>query len=300
MIQIQNATKLFDTVCAVDHITVEIPEGEIFGLAGTNGAGKSTLLRLMAGVLRPDEGSVLLDGSTVYENPEAKRQIFFLSDEAWFFPNATPKEEACFYQSLYPSFDMTRFLNMLRQFSLKDNQRIQTFSKGMKKQLMLILGLCTGCRYLLCDETFDGLDPVMRQAVKGLIANEMLDRSFTPVIASHNLREMEDICERIGLLHKGGLLLSRELEDMKRHIQRVQCVLPDKEKEEALLQSLDLLDQKKQGSLLMLTARGTKEKIMGQVEKASPVFCEVIPLSLEEIFISEMEVAGYEVKQNEQ
>ena len=300
MIQIQDAAKRFETICAVDHITVEIPEGEIFGLAGTNGAGKSTLLRLMAGVLRPDEGSVLMDGSPVYENPEAKRQIFLLSDEAWFFPNAAPKEVACYYQSLYPSFDMARFLTMLRQFSLEEDRRIQTFSKGMKKQLLLILGLCTGCRYLLCDETFDGLDPVMRQAVKGLIAGEMLDRPLTPVIASHNLREMEDICERIGLLHEGGLLLSRELEDMKRHIHRVQCVIPDKEKEEALLRSLEVVDRKKQGSLLVLTARGTKNEILRQVGAADPLFSEVIPLSLEEIFISETEVAGYEVKQNEQ
>ena len=300
MIQIQDAAKRFETICAVDHITVEIPEGEIFGLAGTNGAGKSTLLRLMAGVLRPDEGSVLMDGSPVYENPEAKRQIFLLSDEAWFFPNAAPKEVACYYQSLYPSFAMARFLTMLRQFSLEEDRRIQTFSKGMKKQLLLILGLCTGCRYLLCDETFDGLDPVMRQAVKGLIAGEMLDRPLTPVIASHNLREMEDICERIGLLHEGGLLLSRELEDMKRHIHRVQCVIPDKEKEEALLRSLEVVDRKKQGSLLVLTARGTKNEILRQVGAADPLFSEVIPLSLEEIFISETEVAGYEVKQNEQ
>ena len=166
----------------------------------------------------------------------------------------------------------------------------------MKKQLLVILGICAGTKYLYCDETFDGLDPVMRQAVKSLFASEIMNREFTPVIASHNLRELEDICDHIGLLHKGGILLSRDLEDMKFHIHKIQCVLTDKSKEEMLIKELDVLKTEHQGSLLLLTVRGTRTEIMERVQAKNPLFCEILPLTLEEIFISETEVAGYEVK----
>ena len=182
------------------------------------------------------------------------------------------------------------------QFHLDEKRRISSYSKGMKKQLLVIMGISAGTKYLLCDETFDGLDPVMRQAVKSLFVSEIMNRDFTPVIASHNMRELEDVCDHVGLLHKGGILLSRELEDMKFHIHKIQCVLPDQTKEEALLKKLDVLKKEHQGSLLILTARGTREEILRKVQIQNPIFCEVIPLTLEEIFISETEVAGYEVK----
>ena len=166
----------------------------------------------------------------------------------------------------------------------------------MKKQLLVILGISTGTKYLFCDETFDGLDPVMRQAVKSIFASEIMSREFTPVIASHNLRELEDICDHIGLLHQGGILLSRDLEDMKFHIHKIQCVLTDKKKEEELKKELDVLKIEHQGSLLLITARGTRREIMEKIQAKNPLFCEVLPLTLEEIFISETEVAGYEVK----
>jgi ABC-2 type transport system ATP-binding protein len=166
----------------------------------------------------------------------------------------------------------------------------------MKKQLALIIGMCAGTRYLLCDETFDGLDPAMRQVIKALIAQEILDRAFTPVIASHNLRELEDICDTVGLLHEGGVLLSKDLTELKTHMHKVQCLISDREKESALIQALDILEIKRQGTLLIITARGTREEIMAKVQEADPLFSEIIPLSLEEIFISETEVAGYEIK----
>lgn len=184
----------------------------------------------------------------------------------------------------------------MRQFGLDDKKRISSYSKGMKKQLNVLLGVSSGTRYLLCDETFDGLDPVMRQGVKSLFAAEIMGREFTPVIASHNLRELEDICDHVGLFYQGGILLSRDLEDMKFHIHKIQCVLSKKEQESQIRKELDVLKMEHQGSLLLITARGTRSQIMEKLQEKNPLFCEILPLSLEEIFISETEVAGYEIK----
>ena len=189
-----------------------------------------------------------------------------------------------------------RYSKLMDQFHLDEKRRISSYSKGMKKQLLVIMGISAGTKYLLCDETFDGLDPVMRQAVKSLFVSEIMNRDFAPVIASHNMRELEDVCDHVGLLHKGGILLSRELEDMKFHIHKIQCVLTDKKKEEELKKELEVLKTEHQGSLLLITARGTRREIMEKIQAKNPLFCEVLPLTLEEIFISETEVAGYEVK----
>ena len=170
------------------------------------------------------------------------------------------------------------------------------FSKGMQKQVSVILGICANTKYLLCDETFDGLDPVMRQAVKSIFAVELINRDFTPVIASHNLRELEDICDHVGLLHKGGILFSENLEDMKFHIQKVQCVIGDPVREEELLKELSVMQYERRGSMMLLVAKGTRNEILERVNSKHPVFAEILPLSLEEIFISETEVAGYDVK----
>ena len=296
MIKIEHAVKSFEEVKAIRDLSLEIRDGEVFGLVGTNGAGKSTLLRMMAGIIRPDTGKVLSDDRPVYENEEVKKELFYISDEGYVFANSFPLEMMRFYMAVYPNFQEERFHTMMKQFGLEEKRRIATFSKGMKKQLFLIFGLCAGTRYLLCDETFDGLDPVMRQAVKSLIAEEIVDRAFTPVIASHNLRELEDICDTVGLLHEGGVLLSRDLTEMKMHIHKIQCVITDPDRESALRKKLDLVEAHRQGSVLVITARGTREEIMDKVREAEPLFCEVIPLSLEEIFISETEVAGYEIK----
>lgn len=296
MIEVNGLKKSFGEIQAIDDITATIQEGDIFGLVGSNGAGKSTFLRILCGVLKPDNGTVTVDGEPVYEKEETKEKICFLSDTAYFFPNATPKTMARYYAIAYPKFDSMRYEELVKNFGLDINRKIHTFSKGMKKQVSVLLGICTNTKYLLCDETFDGLDPVMRQAVKSIFASEILGRDFTPVIASHNLRELEDICDHVGLLHKGGILLSRDLEDMKFHIHKVQCVMPDPALEEELLKELEVLQCEKRGSLLTIVARGTKEEILTKVEERQPVFSEVLPLSLEEIFISETEVAGYDIK----
>ena len=295
MIEAVNLTKRFDSILAVDHISATIRTGSVFGLIGTNGAGKSTFLRMAAGVLKPDEGTVTVDGMAVFENEEAKRKFFYISDEQYFFSNATPVEMMEYYRIVYPGYDESRFHSLMKNFGLDEKRKINTFSKGMKKQLSVICGICSGTEYLFCDETFDGLDPVMRQAVKSIFAADMEDRNLTPIIASHNLRELEDICDHVGLLHKGGILLSKDLDDMKLNIHKIQCVLkPDMKPED--LTSLDKVNVEQRGSLCTITVRGSRSEVEAVMASYEPVFFECIPLSLEEIFISETEVAGYDIR----
>ena len=200
-----------------------------------------------------------------------------------------------FYMGVYPKFNKNRFIHLMDSFELDRKRKINTFSKGMKKQVSVICGVCAGTDYLFCDETFDGLDPVMRQTVKSIFIGDMEERNLTPIIASHNLRELEDICDHVGLLHKGGILLSKDLEDMKLNINKLQCVLVPG-MNVADLKTLDIIHADARGSLCTLTARGTREEIEARMEQYHPIFAEIIPLSLEEIFISETEVAGYDIK----
>lgn len=295
MIEAVNLTKRFDDIVAVDHINATIRTGNVFGLIGTNGAGKSTFLRMAAGVLKPDEGTIKIDGMNVFEHEEAKRNFFYISDDQYFFSNATPLDMMHYYKVVYPEFDEERFHGLMKNFDLNEKRKINTFSKGMKKQVSVICGVCAQTDYLFCDETFDGLDPVMRQAVKSIFANDMQERNLTPIIASHNLRELEDICDHVGLLHKGGILLSRDLDEMKMNIHKVQCVLQPGMKPEDLV-GLDILKAEQRGKLMTLTVRGDLSKVEFIMQNASPVFYETIPLSLEEIFISETEVVGYDIK----
>lgn len=296
MIEAIKISKSFDDIKAIDDISLSIKEGCVFGLIGTNGAGKSTFLRIMAGILKPDEGQILIDGDPVYENVEAKKKFFYISDEQHFFANSTPEDMLRFYEDFYPEFNKTRALEMMERFNLDRKRKISTFSKGMKKQLSIILGIAAQTEYLLCDETFDGLDPVMRQGVKSIFAAEMEDRNFTPIIASHNLRELEDICDHVGLLHKGGVLLSKDLEEMKCAVHKVQFVLPKDADENAVLDGIEVISVERRGSLITLTARGDRDTILGKIQEAEPPFAEALPLSLEEIFISETGVVGYDIK----
>lgn len=296
MIQIDHVSKSFDRITAVNDLSLTITEGKVFGLLGTNGAGKSTLMRMICGVIRPDQGSILSDNRPVYENPEVKSEIFYISDDAYYFSNASAEDMIRFYRLYYPGFNTERMYELLSKFSLDKGRKISTFSKGMKKQLSLLLGICAGTKWLFCDESFDGLDPVMRQAVKSLFAQEMCDRDFTPVIASHNLRELEDICDHVGLLHEGGILLSRDLEDLKGNLHKVQLATDAEDIDEYLRQRLDVLHIEKRGSLYTVTVRGDLDIIMSVIRAKEPVFCESLPLSLEEIFISETGVHGYDIK----
>ena len=275
MIEVTNISKSYADILAVDRVSVQMRENTVFGLIGTNGAGKSTVLRMIAGVLKADEGSITVDGIPVFDQVEAKKKIFFIADEPYFFANANAMEMEKYFSTVYEEFLREDFYRYLESFGLDKKRKINTFSKGMKKQLALLYGICSGARYLLCDETFDGLDPVMRQGIKSVFAKEMESRGLTPIIASHNLRE---------------------LEDMKCNIQKVQCVFSTEEDKKKGMEGVDIIKEEKRGSLHTLTVRGSREEIIGHFATVDTVFFEALPLSLEEIFISETEVAGYDVK----
>ncbi|MGB5823236.1 MAG: ABC transporter ATP-binding protein [Proteocatella sp.] len=297
MIEIDMVSKKFDEIEALNNITLNIKSQAIFGLVGSNGAGKSTLMRIISGIIKPEQGKIFLEGQPIYENVESKRKIFYISDEQYFIKNTTSKEMMNYYRIIYKNFSQSRFKNLMKNFDLDENRKIETFSKGMKKQVSVILGLCSGAEYLLCDETFDGLDPVARQAVKSLLIEDIKQRGITPVIASHNLRELEDICDHIGLLHKGGVLLSKDLVEMKLGLQKVQCIFNKEiDKEEFLKQGVNVVKLEKRGSLYTLIAKGNNMNVVGKIKNMKPLFYEVLPLNLEEIFITETEVAGYDIK----
>ncbi|MBO4750568.1 MAG: ABC transporter ATP-binding protein [Lachnospiraceae bacterium] len=294
MIEIKGVTKRFDELVALKSVSATVEEGQVFGLIGTNGSGKSTLLRSICGIYRPEEGEVVIDGESVYENPTAKSKIFYISDDQFFFANGTPMDMVRFYQTVYPGFDVERFGKLMETLKLDVKRKINTFSKGMKKQLSVMLGVSAGTKYLLCDETFDGLDPVIRQAIKSLFIKEMADRGMTPIIASHNLRELEDICDHVGLLHEGGILFSKDLDSMKLGIFKLQCVLQTPEHLDRIAEQFPILNKIQTGTLTTLTLRGKSSEISKLQMELQPIFWELLPLTLEEIFISEMEVKGYD------
>ena len=296
MIEANNVTKRFGDLTAVDDVTLTIEEGKVFGLIGTNGAGKSTFLRMLSGILTPDTGSIEIDSMPVYENPKCKESFFFISDEAYFFLNSTPDEMERFYEKCYLSYDRSRYEKLMGNFGLDRRRKISTFSKGMKKQLSIILGLAAMTKYIFCDETFDGLDPVMRQAVKSIFASDMSEREFTPVIASHNLRELEDICDTVGLLHKGGMLMSEDLDDVKGDVHKIQIVFPDDFDPASISDRLRILESEQRGSLHTYIIRGRESAIKDILREGNPVFMEALPLSLEEIFITSTGVEGYDIK----
>ncbi len=296
MIEIKQITKRFDDFVAVDAMNLTMESGQVFGLLGTNGAGKSTLMRMIAGVVRPEQGQILIDEKDVYDNPSAKEEVFFISDDPYFFGQSTGQQMADYYAMIYPAFQMEKFHKLMEIFKLDENRKVTTFSKGMKKQLSIILGISAHTKYLLCDETFDGLDPAMRQAVKTLFAREIVERGLTPIIASHNLRELEDICDSIGLLHQGRILLAEDLDVIKCNVHKVQLVagegILDREVEERLKPE----HIEKRGGLAIMTVRGSRETVERRLQSIPTVYAEILPLTLEEVFISETEEVGYDVK----
>ena len=292
MIETSGLTKQFDDILAVDHISAKIRDGSVFGLIGTNGAGKSTFLRMVSGILKPDEGAVLIDGENVYENPAVKSRFFYISDDQYFFANGTPLELMKFYKSIYPAFDEPRFFHLLQSFDLDKKRKISTFSKGMKKQVSVLLGICSNTDYLFCDETFDGLDPVMRESFKRVLSQETCDRGLITVLAGHNQQEMEDICDSVGFLHEGKLVRCGDLDSLLGDVQKVQFI-PGESMDDSRLASFSPLRVQRQGQLIVLTVRSHRGELEQRLRGLQPLFLEFLPLSLEEIFILEMEDQGY-------
>jgi ABC-2 type transport system ATP-binding protein len=296
MIKIINVNKSFGKVKSLDNIRAEIPDGSIFGIIGSNGAGKSTLLRIIAGIYSADIGCVQCDGVNVWENPKIKEEIIYISDEQYFMPHSTIDGMMKLYSEIYRNFDSDYCRKLCDIFHLEKDRKINTFSKGMQKQASIILSIAAKPRYLLCDETFDGLDPVMRQLVKRILADKVAAGEITPIIASHNLRELEDICDHIGLLHKGGILFESEIDSLKDNMHTVQLVSSD-ETAESLVSALSPVSIKHRGSMWTLVVRGSEGEISSCLRDSECVFHEIIPMTLEEIFISEMEERGYDYAQ---
>ena len=296
MIEVKGLSKKFDQIQALQQVSTQIQKGSIFGLIGSNGAGKSTFLRLLAGIYRPDGGEIFIDGQPVYENEALKQKIFYISDDQFYFPNSNMEEMARYYATIYQQFSFDKFEKLTQLFRLDKKRKLNTFSKGMQKQAHIILALSCQPDYLLCDETFDGLDPVMRQAVKRLLAEAVLDQQLTPVIASHNLRELEDICDHIGLLHQGGVIFERELDHLQSNIHKVQCAFTAPKQRQDFA-DLDIVTMEQQGNLSILVVRGDSQRTEACMKAMQPLYYELLPLTLEEIFITEMEVLGYDIQQ---
>ncbi|MBQ6614453.1 MAG: ABC transporter ATP-binding protein [Clostridia bacterium] len=293
MININGVSKYYDDFKSLGEINAKITDGSIFGLVGSNGSGKSTLLRIMSGIFRADGGEVLYDGENVYENVALKNRIVYLSDDQFFLPNATLGDMAKMYASVYSEFSFDEYNRLLSIFGLDPSRKISTFSKGMQKQSAILLGLSAKPKYLLCDETFDGLDPVMRQFVKRILADAVAEEGLTAIIASHNLRELEDICDHIGLLHKGGILFESEIDTLKENIHTVQAVF-SREITTDEIAKIGTVSIKQRGSMVTAVVRGSEGEVREKIEALGPEFYEIIPLTLEEIFISEMEERGYD------
>ena len=296
MIELNQISKSFQTEQVLNNVDLSIKEGEVFGLIGTNGAGKSTLLRIMSCIIKPTSGTITIDEQPVYQTAATKKELFFIPDEFYFFQNATPLDMKKYYSSIYEHFNCEKFDKLLETFSFDPKKRITSMSKGMKKQIAIFCGVCANTKYLYCDETFDGLDPIMRQSIKSLFAGEIAERGLTPIIASHNLREQEDICEHVGILHKGNIVLSKDLLELKCTIQKIECAFSNEEDAKNCLAQLDITASTRKGPLHLLTVKGDREEVMKILSQYQTTYLEIIPLTLEEIFITEMEAIGYDIK----
>ena len=289
MLQMTNVTKSFGTCKALDDLTMSVPKGSVYGLVGPNGAGKSTAIRLLTGIYRPDSGTVTLEGMPVYENPVSKERIGYIPDDIFYFPSASMDEMRSFYRGIYPKFDNALYERLFEVFSLPRKGAIRRFSKGMQKQAAFHLSLCTRPEVLILDEPVDGLDPVMRRQVMSLILSDVAEHGTTVLISSHNLRELEDVCDHVGIMNKGRMLLEKSLADMQGSTVKLLLVgdVPE---------GLDVLHESRTGRLQTLVVRGSAEEVSLKVSAANPVYFDVLPLSLEEIFIYELGGAEYEVK----
>ena len=293
MIKTQDLTKRFDGFTALDHITCSIPDGCIYGMVGSNGAGKSTFLRLATGVYRGEEGSVTIDGEPVYENPAAKAKLAYVPDDLYFLNGGSLARMQKMYSSLFPHFNVERFHQLTEAFRLEENRSINTFSKGMKRQAAIVLALARQPQYLFFDETFDGLDPVMRSLVKGLICEDVLQRNATVIITSHSLRELEDLCDQLALLHLGGLVLQSDVQNLKTSLFKVQVAFAGGQVPEGAFDRFDVQRFTQEGSVCHLIIHGNCEEALAHLSGLSPILLDVLPLSLEEVFTFEMSQRGY-------
>lgn len=293
MITIKNVSKKYDKVNVLDNLSCNIKDGSIYGLVGANGSGKSTLLRLINGIFIPDSGEILINDEKVFDNEKIKQDLVFVPDDLFFYPGYTLLDTAKYYEAMYKKFDMDYLKRLANIFKLDLNRKISTFSKGMKRQCALICAIATHSKYMFFDETFDGLDPVIRNTMKKILVEEMEKNNTTIVLTSHNLRELEDICDNLGLLYKGGILFESEIDNIKTNMFKVQISF-NKDFDKNTFKNIKILSYKKIGSVATLIIDDEEKESRKKLEKLNPVILDFLPLTLEEVFIYEMEALGYE------
>ena len=289
MLEMRNVTKSFGSFTALDNLTITIPKGTVYGLVGPNGAGKSTAIRLFTGVYRQDKGDVLMDGQPIFENIAAKARIGYIPDEIFYFPSSTMEDMHKYYRGIYPNFDEALYFQLHNVFRLPINDQIRRFSKGMQKQAAFQLTIATHPDVLILDEPVDGLDPVMRRQVWNIILADVAQRGTTVLISSHNLRELEDICDHVGIMDHGKMLLEKSLADMQGATHKVQIV-------GILPMGMEVLHQSSTGRMQTFIVRGDAEEIRRRIAETNPAYFDMLPLSLEEIFIYELGGVNYEIK----
>ena len=293
MIEVRNVTKRFDGFTALDDLSITVPTGAVYGLVGPNGAGKSTLIRHLAGIYRQDRGEVLIDGEPIFDNPAVKSRVAYIPDEIFYYTQATIRDMMRFYRDVYPRFDTACFEKLGEAFALDQKRPMRKLSKGQQKQAAFWLALAQRPEIVILDEPVDGLDPVMRRQVWSLLLADVAERGTTVLVSSHNLRELEDVCDHVGIMNRGKLLLERSLSELQDNIVKLQLAFAE---DTALPDDLTILHQSRTGRLQQLILRGNADEISARLALLNPLFLDVLPLSLEEIFIYELGGAEHEVK----
>lgn len=296
MITVNNVSKSFEGFMALSNLEMNVKKGSIYGLVGTNGAGKTTVIKHIAGVYKEDQGLIQIEGEPVYDNAFIKERIGYVPDDLYFFGSYSLKEMGRFYKGVYPNWDQGRFDAMITRFGLNPNQKLTQFSKGMQKQVTFILTMSTRPDYLILDEPIDGLDPIVRKSVWKYIVDDVAERKMTVLVSSHNLREMENICDAIGIISAGKMVIERDLDELRSDIHKVQLAFSDKGKAEAELEALNILHREHRGSVELLIIRNRKDEVEAVMEKVKPVIFDMLPLTLEEIFIYELGGADDEIQ----
>lgn len=297
MIEVKGVVKTFDGFRALNGLTMTVPTGSIYGLVGPNGAGKSTILRHITGIYRQDEGTITLDGQEIYENPQVKARLTSIPDELYYFLSASTKDMMNFYKGFYPKFDIKRYEALKDVFTTVDEKRaIRRLSKGMQKQSAFWLSLCCRPDYLILDEPVDGLDPVMRRQVWSLLMNDVAEYGTTVLVSSHNLRELEDVCDHVGILSRGKVLVERSLSDLQGNVVKMQVVFQEREMPE-LPEGMEVLHVSHVGRIHTLIIRGRADEVTNRLAVYSPILMEALPLTLEEIFIYELGGEDYAVRE---
>jgi ABC-2 type transport system ATP-binding protein len=296
MIELKNVVKSFGDFNALDGANMHVQNGSVYGLVGPNGAGKTTLMNTLCGIYRAADGEITVDGAPVYENNDIKKRIVYISDDVFYFHNSTTLSLKNFYKGIYPDFDDDKFIEYEKYFpSIKQNMNVRRLSKGMKKQVAFWIAICCKPDILVLDEPVDGLDPMMRHQIWGLIINEVSERDMTVLISSHNLRELEDVCDTVGIMNKGKIFLEASLDELKCQLSKIQVSFADEVNTEDF--GIKILKEKKIGRVYELIVSGDKSEIESKLNKFNPLFVEALPLTLEEIFIYELGEVDNEIKQ---